>query len=243
MEKLLINTPQNVNIEYRLASLGERMIAIGIDYIIIITYVYLSILLLSAFNFLEGDLWDSMGLISLILLPAFFYPLYMEILFHGQTVGKIITKTKVVKVDGTRATSYEYFIRWTLSIVDVWLFSGMVGLVSIIATKKSQRVGDIAANTTVINLKANTHINQTILEQLSENYVVKYQNVIKFSDRDVNIIKNSYLEAIKNNNFTLLDKLTKKITEITGHEPENENQKDFIDRILKDHFHLHKNKV
>ena len=47
MEKLLINTPQNVNIEYRLASLGERMIAIGIDYIIIITYVYLSILLLS----------------------------------------------------------------------------------------------------------------------------------------------------------------------------------------------------
>ena len=160
----------------------------------------------------------------------------MEILFHGQTIGKMITKTKVVKVDGTRATSYEYFIRWTLSIVDVWLFSGMIGLISIIATKKSQRVGDIAASTTVINLKANTHINQTIIEQITDDYVVKYQNVIKFSDRDVNIIKESYLEAIKNNNFTLLDKLTKKITEITGHEPEKGNQKDFIDRILKDHF-------
>lgn len=240
MENLLINTPQNVNIEYRLASLGERMIAIGIDYFIIALYAYLSIFLLSTFNLLEGDSWDSFGLVSLVLLPAFFYPLYMEILFHGQTVGKIITKIKVVKVDGTRATSYEYFIRWTLSLVDVWMLSGMIGLVSIIATKKSQRIGDIAANTTAINLKANTHINQTILEQITDDYVVKYPNVIKFSDRDVNIIKESYLEAIKSNNTTLLDKLTKKVIEITEHQPENGNQKEFIDKILKDHFHLHK---
>ena len=40
----------------------------------------------------------------------------------------------------------------------------------------------------------------------------------------------SYLEAIKSNNTTLLDKLTKKVIEITEHQPENGNQKEFIDK-------------
>src|SRR5690606_39785833 len=113
MHKLSINTPQNVKFEYNLASLGSRIIAFAMDYFIIMCYaimVYYMESRLGLFN--TGDPWLTAGIYMLILLPAFFYPLLMETFFNGQTIGKMIMRIKVVKIDGTRATIYQYFIRW-----------------------------------------------------------------------------------------------------------------------------------
>src|SRR5690606_28519022 len=87
------------------------------------------------------------GLSSLVVLPALFYPLIMETLMEGQTVGKRLMKLKVVKIDGTRATFYQYFIRWISNTVDIFLSFGGIGLAAIILTKKGQRLGDLAADT------------------------------------------------------------------------------------------------
>jgi len=240
MEKLLINTPQNVNIEYRLASVGDRIFSAIIDYIIILSYFFLIYIVLAYSGLFENeDYWLIIGVFSLFQLPALFYHLYMEIFLDGQSIGKRLLKLKVVKVDGSRATSYEYFIRWTLSIVDVWMLQGVIGFLSIILTKKSQRIGDIAADTTVISLKANTNIGQTVLENLVTTYQPTFPKVVLLSDRDINIIKSSYREALANTNHTLLAKLSAKITEITGHQKGNFSDIGFIDTVIKDHFYYH----
>src|SRR5690606_41820504 len=54
------------------------------------------------------------------LFPAFFYSLWTELVFNGQTLGKILFKIRVVKLDGYRAGFTEYFTRWAFRIVDFW---------------------------------------------------------------------------------------------------------------------------
>ncbi|MCB9201575.1 MAG: RDD family protein [Flavobacteriales bacterium] len=241
MEKLLIQTPQNVNIEYRLASVGSRVLAVLIDYFIVLVYWFIMYLILFyAGLFYSNDGWMIMGVVSLILLPGFFYPLFMEILYSGQTVGKMIVKTKVIKIDGSRATVYEYFIRWVLSMVDVYMLSGCIGLLSIIFTKKSQRLGDIAAGTSVISLKSKIDIKQTVLEEIKEEeYIPTYPEVVKLTDKDINIIKKAFHEAVSKKNYKLINKLSQKIIETTGTKKGNISSKEFIDKVLKDHFYYH----
>ena len=91
MNKLLINTPQNVKIEYNLASLGSRIIAFAIDYFIILVYYILIIVILDSFHINMGDSWLFFGILSLLTLPALFYPLVMETAMSGQSIGKKIS--------------------------------------------------------------------------------------------------------------------------------------------------------
>src|SRR5690606_30914688 len=188
MEKLAINTPQNVNIEYRLASVGTRFVSSMIDYAIILSYAYFVFTVLLPLIVDSGDRWLYFGVASLLLLPAFFYHLAMETFLKGQSLGKMAMKTKVVKVDGSRATVYEYFIRWAMSIIDIWMLGGVIGLVSILLTKKSQRVGDMAADTAVVSLRPHLQLIETVYEEIEQTYTPAYPQVIKLSDKDINII-------------------------------------------------------
>src|SRR5690606_27265200 len=108
------------------------------------------------------------------------------------TIGKMIMRIKVVKIDGTRATIYQYFIRWVCSIVDIFLCAGALGISSIIATKHAQRIGDIAADTTVISTKQNMALQQTLFAEITQEYTVTFPQVMRLSDKDANTIKDIY---------------------------------------------------
>src|SRR5690554_7113571 len=128
MEKLLINTPQNVDIEYSLASVGSRILAIALDYAIMIGYLFMVFIIFEKVFNHSMDSWLYFGMIMLFVLPVMFYHFILETLLKGQTIGMKVIKLKVVKVDGKRATTYEYFIRWIMNLVDVWMLSGVIGL-------------------------------------------------------------------------------------------------------------------
>ena len=74
----------------------------------------------------------------------------MELFNHGQSLGKMAMKIRVVKKDGTSPSIGDFFMRWLLQIIDMGF--SFIGALVILLTKNSQRLGDLAAGTMVIRL-------------------------------------------------------------------------------------------
>lgn len=242
MNKLYINTPQNVKFEYKLASLGARVLAFAIDYGIIISYFIFIFLLLALSGFLDSkDSWLIMGIVSLASLPAIFYTLILETAMEGQTVGKRLMKMKVVKIDGTRATFYQYFIRWVSNTVDIFLSMGGLGILSIILTKNSQRLGDLAADTTVINIKEDLNLKVTLFEELTAEHRVTYPEVVRLTDQDVNQIKEIFETAKSRKNYGIVLALATRVEILLGIKSQLAPE-DFIPLIIQDHYYIYRDK-
>jgi hypothetical protein len=158
-----------------------------------------------------------------------------ESLLDGQTIGKRLMKIKVVKIDGYQATFGDYLIRWLFRIIDINLSSGAIGLIALITSSKTQRLGDMTAGTAVISLKNNININHTILEEIDQAYVPTYPLVIKLSDNDVRIIKETFNTAVAKSDYATLIKLRTKIEQVTGMKNTSGNDTDFIRTVLKDY--------
>lgn len=234
MGKLAINTAQNVNLDYKLIGLGERFVAFLIDGVILITYITIMENIVALSEIFDADGWTQRGFLGLFILPAFFYSVLCHIIFGGQTIGKMIMKIKVVRVDGSPTEWYNFFVRWMLRIVDIWIFSPSIGILTILLSDKKQRLGDAAAGTVVISVKKKHKISSTILEDISEDYQPVYSNVTQLSDKDVRIIKEAYNISKKNNDFKTLTLLKNKICDTLGIETKQYDVQ-FIDTILKDY--------
>ncbi len=240
MANLKINTTQNVNLNYRIASIGERILALLIDFSIFFLYFYIVSLLTSFFNTVFEDNWTVFGLQNLLLLPVMFYSLYMHILFNGRTVGKMIVKIKVVRVDGSPAHWSHYMIRWMLRLVDLWIFVGAVGVLTILFSDKKQRLGDAAAGTVVISTKNKVKITHTILEEIEEKYEPVFLNVTQLTDKDVRLIKETYQIALRSSDYKTLNALRKKVETVLDVKSELYD-KPFINTVLKDYNYFTQN--
>ena len=240
MSELSINTTQNVKINFIAASVGERLGAFFIDLFIIICYITaLSIIL---FDWLQLDRlmvnldgWSRGAIFLILYSPVIVYSLVLESVFEGQSLGKKLLKIKVVKIDGYQAGFGDYLIRWFFRVIDFFTFFGLPGLITVITSQKSQRLGDMAAGTAVITLKNRINISHTILEEIGEAYVPTYPLVIKLSDNDMRIIKETYQKAAAKNDHEVIYKLVAKIESVTGIKNQSGNNIDFIRVILKDY--------
>ncbi|RYE17506.1 MAG: RDD family protein, partial [Sphingobacteriaceae bacterium] len=143
MQTIKITTSQNIEIDYEVAGLGERIVARIIDYgifiLIIIAIASVSVMgigLSTQVNFF-GSLF---GIAYIIWLFAFiFYDLICEVFFNGQSAGKRIMNIKVISLDGARPSLGQYVIRWLFRIVDFLITFQLGGLISVILTKNKQR--------------------------------------------------------------------------------------------------------
>ncbi|MFC4739759.1 RDD family protein [Flavobacterium ponti] len=245
MSQLSITTTQNVTINFTAASVGSRIAGQLLDILVLIAYsvVMYYIIDISGLdkNFGSMDGWSVSAIMIMLFSPVIFYTLLLESLWEGQTIGKKIMKMKVIKIDGYQAGFGDYLIRWLFRLIEVLIGNGVIGLLAIIFNKKNQRIGDIAAGTAVITLKNNININHTILEDLNQDYVPTYPLVIKLSDNDARIIKETFEVAVKTRDFGTLIKLREKIISVTGIKNQLGNDQDFIRTLLKDYNYYTQN--
>ncbi len=234
MDNIRIQTTQNVDIEYEVASIGDRILATLLDYLFFLAYIFL---LLIIAGITKWVLFNSFALVSLLALPVFLYDLICEIFFQGKSFGKMIMKIKVVKLDGTQANFGAYLLRWLLRIIDTRLFGGAIALIAILINGKGQRVGDMAAGTTVIKIKQKIQLSDTILNKVKANYTLVFPQVSKLTDNDIAIIKEVTQVCIRSNNYEALEKLAAKTKETMG-VAANLPHVQFLSTVVQDYSYL-----
>lgn len=231
MEQFQIETAQNITIDQNTSNLGERMLAYIIDSFIIAVYIILILILLVS---LEVDPADQWAFYLILGLPAFLYYLLFETLSDGKTIGKGIMSLRVVMLDGSKPTFANYFIRWVLRIIDVTLTSGGGAVLTILIRGKGQRIGDIAAGTTVISEKKKITLSDTLLRELPLDYKPQFPQVTVFKDNEIQTIKELYDRSKIRGDHNIILSLDKRIKEVTGIQT-NLNPIDFVDIVLKDY--------
>lgn len=227
-----INTAQNVHIAYTPAGLAQRIWATLIDFAVLGGISSICFPLLQAMN---------VGKAGLILFSTFliFYHLLCELLFKGRSIGKMTQNLRVVRIDGKKVSFWDYLLRWVLRLVDITISLGIVGMLSIILTSKMQRLGDIAAGTTVISEKSKIRLSQLAETDTPETYEVVFREAALLSDKDIRIIQEAMKEIKKDKDRQLLATLSSKIKELTGIQTDMDDM-EFTETILKDHHHLTK---
>lgn len=231
MEQFQIETAQNITINQNTSNLGERMLAYIIDSFVIMVYFILMIVFLLS---LEIEIEDQWAFYLILSLPAFFYYLLLETLMDGKTIGKSAMKLRVVKLDGSKPSFGNYFVRWALRIIDVGLTSGGAAVLTILIRGKGQRIGDIAAGTTVISEKKRVSLKDTLLRELPVDYKPTFPQVTVFKDQEMQTIKELYDKAKLNGNHNIIVSLDKRIKEVLGVQTTLQPI-EFVDVIIKDY--------
>jgi len=242
MQTIEIQTTQNVNIEYPIASVGERIVASIIDFLIMIGYfIAIFFLFIWLLDVADGtDLYFPVAYGVIFFLPIFFYHLLCETFLNGQSFGKKIMKMRVVKLDGSQAGIGSFFLRWILAPIDYFLY-GAVGIVTMIINGKGQRLGDLAAHTTVVKLKTEAKLEDTILRVTPVNYEVKFPQVSTLTDKDIAIVKAVLDMNYKKPDLMMYEDMlqkTKAAVEKKIGISSNLQPISFLDIVLKDYNYL-----
>lgn len=231
MDDFQIESAQNVTIQQNAANLWDRILAFLIDLIIIIAYAVLTSIAMNGLGLQRADFW----VYSLIIgLPIFLYHLFFETFWDGQSLGKAALKIRVVKLDGATPSFSDYLIRWLLRFVDISMTSGAIAVVTILLNGKGQRLGDLAAGTTVITEKEKVSFKDTLLIDIPEGYQPKYPQVRVFSDNEIQTIKQIFLEAKLNSNHQIIVSLSQKVAQLMEITP-LEKPMDFLEVVIFDY--------
>lgn len=180
MQRISVETTQNVRIDYVLAGIGDRVLAFLLDGLVVVAYIIIVGLILSQLPF---D--PSATLLIPLGLPIFLYHLLCEALLDGQSLGKMQMHIKVIKVDGSLPSFGAYLLRWLLRPVDIGFFSGGIAVLSIAITTKGQRLGDLAAGTTVVKTKSQP---TTSVFSVEEDYEPVFSEAVQLTDADIDTL-------------------------------------------------------
>jgi uncharacterized RDD family membrane protein YckC len=241
MDSIKIATTQNVDLEYEAAGVGYRILATILDVIFMIIYAVIIMVIFgvsvsNASTFYEENAYLMATIFIILGLPVLLYHFLSETFMNGQSFGKKIIGIKVVKLDGTQPGIGSYLLRSLLRIIDMQSMTGLVALISVAVSEKSQRLGDMAAGTTVIKLGYKVSLRDTILYKPINDYKIVFDQVALLTDKDVAIIKEILEHSIANKkpeNITILaGKVKTKMGVVTSF-----NDEQFLKTVLLDYSH------
>lgn len=215
-------------------------------------------------DYFDEDAGHNMWAIELLLLlPLTLYHLILEITTNGQSIGKKVLHLKVVDENGGRPGISQFLIRWLLRISDMWIviilllvvltpsfedaqtaliivfgFGFLITDTILVAvSKKGQRIGDMLAHTIVIRTTNKSNIEETVFQEVTDDYVPQFPMVMQLTDRDLNVIKTILDTSTKKRDYemamTASDKIKSHLkiqTTLTAYE--------FLETLLKDYNYL-----
>ena len=238
MNTISIVTTQNIELDYDLASLGDRIIGRLLDGLVIAGYV-IGLILLIGFGNIEQFFSNNGWITIIIILPIVLYDLLCELLLNGQSVGKKVMGIKVISLNGAQPSLSQYMLRWTFRLVDFSLSGSLVAVIMVAASEKKQRLGDLVAGTVLVKTKPRTHFNDTWYQPTSETeYVVTYPEVINLKDRDIQLIKEVLTSVNRSGNLGLAHQAKEKIETVLNIKSKHFEAKGFLYAVLADYNHL-----
>jgi len=240
MEKIKISTSFNIELEFETPEFHKRLFAWMTDFFILTAYYLIIRYALSQIagnhKSPENDMpfiYNLSAVYLLLYVPLLVYHLVCEITMNGQSIGKKLLGIKVISENGGQPALHQYLIRWLLRPFDFYFF-GLVGLLTVVNSKRNQRLGDMAAGTLVIKTKMETDINDTVFFELSDGYKPRFKEVMRLSDRDMNVIKGILDNSRKYNNFDIAARTSDKIRSILNI-TDYEEPVEFLETLLKDY--------
>jgi uncharacterized RDD family membrane protein YckC len=148
-DRITIATPEGVDLELTLAGVGSRFTSALVD-------LAIQLALLAAFAVLF--LWvDPVGggvgtaiftVLGFLLFAG--YDIVFEVYASGRTPGKRLNGLRVVRDDGSPVAFLTSAVRNVLRLIDILPTLYLVGIVTILVTRRNQRLGDLAAGTLVV---------------------------------------------------------------------------------------------
>ncbi len=233
MQTVRVRTTQNVLIDYPVASVGDRILGHLIDRLILVAY---SIAVIAVLANLELETWWIW--VMLLAIPWMFFSVLFEIFMNGQTPGKQVMKTKVVRLNGTPATIGDYLLRWVFSLVDFYVLSGAIALVAVAMGGKGQRLGDMVAGTSVVKLIEHREISANeVFVTAEEVHVPTFTQVTQLSDKDIELIQRALEVNRDHGNGQPVMVITQKIKALLGIQTDLPPVK-FLYTIIKDYNSL-----
>jgi len=261
MSLIQIATPFNIDLEFEIAETQKRIFAYLVDFtILLLFFMGMKYLYYGGLNLKDTEtLRNHVGLdILTISLPMLLYSLILEVFMNGQTIGKKLLNIRVISLDGGEPSLSQYITRWMFKVFEwpfffgytyfsldsisgyilITSFLGLAVLIIIAVSKKNQRLGDIAANTVLVNTRSIFSVDDTIFMDINEqNYVVTFPEVLKLSDRDINTIKNVVNLYHKENNMQTCDRVALKVQDVLNIQSSMYSI-NFLETLLADYNYL-----
>ena len=151
-DRLTIATPEGVDVNLTLAGAASRFVAAIIDMTI---QLGLLIAIGVVFGAIGGIGVTSSGIavgawavLSFLVIVG--YDIFFEVRNSGRTPGKQLNGLRVVRMGGQPVSFLPSTIRNVIRPIDFFPGGYLVGAVTILVTKRNQRIGDLAAGTLVV---------------------------------------------------------------------------------------------
>jgi uncharacterized RDD family membrane protein YckC len=156
-ENLSIDTPEQIALEFPLAGVGSRFLALAFDSVVqagALIVVFLTAAFVRWIAVVSVPSLTTWVLAALVLAIFVLYTGYFavfESIWSGQTPGKRMVGLRVIDVSGRPVTVYAAIIRNLIRIVDQVPGIYAVAIFSVLITRRQQRLGDLAAGTVVVH--------------------------------------------------------------------------------------------
>ena len=165
LDRLDIDTPEQIALELPLAGIGSRFLALAIDSVLQVISMFVLFLIGAMFassvssftNRFDAFFSQTIGAFMLILLPFCLYWGYFaffEILWQGKTPGKRVAGIRVIHQSGRPMTAIECIGRNLMRGLDILPGMYGVGLICMMCNQQNRRLGDYVAGTIVVHDKA-----------------------------------------------------------------------------------------